>query len=82
MINCELFYFAMLPMPRSCTHLDSLSRFGLAFRSKSGFKHQWHRFGFAISGSGFKLRPVYNYGLQVVCILTNTFSFVSWQNLM
>jgi len=27
-------------MPHSCAHLDSLDTFGLAFRSKSGFKHK------------------------------------------
>jgi len=31
MINCELFshvYFATLPMPHICIHLDSLGNFG------------------------------------------------------
>jgi len=61
MINCELFshvYFALPPIPRSCTYLDSLGKFdfhGLSRASKINVDLG--------PNLGFEMKPVYNSGL-------------------
>jgi len=71
-INCELLshvFFAMPPIP-AVTHILTHS-VNLAF---TGFKNEcraWVRFGFVISGSGFKMRPVYH-SVKRQCEITGT----------
>jgi len=82
MINCEVIMFTLLrhrypAVSQILTHLVHL-----AFGPKSGFKRkcQVRTCDFGLGpGSGFKMRPVYNSGLRVICILTDVRSFASWQ---